>query len=55
MIEFVTYPREVFYIMSSSAEHSNEINKRIHGEDEKHNDCKRAEHKFNIENVVRLK
>lgn len=46
---------ENFYFTTSSEEYTQEIYRRLVGEEpEKHNDCQRVEHTFDVENAIEL-
>jgi len=43
---------EGIYYTTSSAEHTQEINRALFGEDGDHNDCRRVEDTFNVSNAI---
>ncbi|KKK65483.1 hypothetical protein LCGC14_2973650 [marine sediment metagenome] len=51
-IEFNLFSNKVYFVATSSSEKSKEICEIL---DDKHNDCHRVEHDFQISNVVKLK
>jgi len=40
------------YHTTSSAEHTEELTQKLHGESAGHNDCHRVEHTFNVSNAI---